>query len=215
MRTTARSVVPLLPGVEPPDVAPLADAGLTAYHAARKAALLLPPGTTAVVISVGGLGHIGIQCLQALTATHIVAMDRSEESLELTRHLGVTETGRVDGEEAHAILELTDGKGADVVFGFVAEAGPPPLGLAITRRHGAYFVVGYGGVAEVPAMELISREISVVNLVGPYSDLTELMALAAVGKVRLTTTRFPLEEARQALEELDTGKIHGRAVLVP
>lgn len=216
VRTTARSVVPLPPGVEPADVAPLADAGLTAYHAVRKAAPLLPPGTTAVVIGIGGLGHIGIQCLQAVTAARIVALDRSEDSLELARHLGVTETVRVDGQETRTILELTDGTGADVVFDFVAEGGTPPIGLASTRRHGAYFVVGYGGLVEVPAMELISREISVVgNLVGSYCDLTELMALAAAGTVRLTTTRFPLDEALRALGELDAGKIHGRAVLVP
>jgi len=216
VRTNVRAVVPLGANVEPADVAPLADAGLTAYHAVRKAVPLLPPGTTAVVIGVGGLGHIAIQCLRALCATRIVALDRSSESLELASSLGATETILVDGGERDAVLQLTNGLGAEVVFDFVAEAGTPPVGLAITRRHGSYFVIGYGGMVEVPAIELISREVSVVgNLVGTYSDLSELMALAEAGTVRLATHRYPLDAALDALADLDAGRIHGRAVLVP
>ena len=65
----ARACVKLDPSTQPADVAALADAGITAYHAVRKAIPLLYPGTTCVVIGAGGLGHIGIQCLAALTAT--------------------------------------------------------------------------------------------------------------------------------------------------
>src|SRR5580700_5445918 len=61
--TSARACVKLNPSTRPQDVAALADAGITAYHAVRKAIPLLYPGTTAVVIGAGGLGHIGIQCL--------------------------------------------------------------------------------------------------------------------------------------------------------
>ena len=45
LRTSARSLVKLDPSLEPKDVAALADAGLTAYHAARKAAACCDPGT--------------------------------------------------------------------------------------------------------------------------------------------------------------------------
>ena len=48
-------------------IAALADAGLTAIHAVKKAIPVLGPGTRAVVIGAGGLGHIGIQCLKAMT----------------------------------------------------------------------------------------------------------------------------------------------------
>src|SRR6266436_3769830 len=61
----------------------LGDAGITAYHAVRKALPLLYPGTTAVVIGAGGLGHIGIQCLAALSATTIVVVDRNPDALKL------------------------------------------------------------------------------------------------------------------------------------
>ncbi|HEX6871251.1 MAG TPA: alcohol dehydrogenase catalytic domain-containing protein, partial [Micromonosporaceae bacterium] len=74
IRTSARSVVKLPAQTRPADVAALADAGLTAYHAAKKAVPLLYPGSTCVVIGAGGLGHIGIQCLRAMTATRIIVL---------------------------------------------------------------------------------------------------------------------------------------------
>src|SRR5947209_11817796 len=75
LKTSARSVVKLDPILHPKDIAALADAGLTAYHAVKKASHLLYPGTKAVVIGAGGLGHIGIQCLKALTPTEIIVVD--------------------------------------------------------------------------------------------------------------------------------------------
>ena len=71
------------PATRPQDVAALADAGITAYHAVRKAIPLLYPGTTCAVIGAGGLGHIGIQCLSALTATNIIVVDRNADALGL------------------------------------------------------------------------------------------------------------------------------------
>src|ERR687884_2111039 len=88
LRTSARACVKLNPSTRPQDVAALADAGITAYHAVRKALPLLYPGTTAVVQGAGGLGHIGIQCLAALTAARIVVVDRNPEALALARELG-------------------------------------------------------------------------------------------------------------------------------
>jgi NAD+-dependent secondary alcohol dehydrogenase Adh1 len=54
LKTNARGVVKLPEGVEPKDVAAHADAGLTAYHAVKKAQAVLYPDTRAVVIGAGG-----------------------------------------------------------------------------------------------------------------------------------------------------------------
>ena len=81
--TSERACIKLNPETQPKDVAALADAGITAYHAVRKAIPLLYPGTTAVVIGAGGLGHIGVQCLDALTATNIIVVDRNPDALKL------------------------------------------------------------------------------------------------------------------------------------
>lgn len=88
LKTNARAVVKLDPAMKPADVAALADAGLTAYHAVRKAVPLLPPGSQAVVIGSGGLGHIGIQSLKAITAADVTVVDTSEAALALAGDLG-------------------------------------------------------------------------------------------------------------------------------
>ena len=65
----------------------------------RKAIPLLHPGTTCALIGAGGLGHIGIQCLAALTATRIVVVDRNPDALELAKQLGADETVVADGRQ--------------------------------------------------------------------------------------------------------------------
>ncbi len=217
LRTSARSLVKLDPNLHPKDVAALADAGLTAYHAVRKAAELLRPGTRAVVIGAGGgLGHIGIQSLGALTPAEIVAVDVSEAALELARQLGAEHTVLVDGSQVEQVLALTDGEGAEVVIDFVGEKGAIEDGIAMLRRAGTYHVIGYGGTLSVPTIDIISSEINFAgNLVGTYNDLAELMTLAAQGKVRLHTEEYPLTAVNEAMADLDSGRLQGRAILIP
>jgi NAD+-dependent secondary alcohol dehydrogenase Adh1 len=216
LRTNARAVVKLARGVEPKDVAAHADAGLTAYHAVKKAADLLYPGTTAVVIGAGGLGHIGIQTLKVLTAARVIVVDRSEGSLELARECGADETVVADGKEVEAVRERTDGRGAEAVIDFVGEGGALEDSIAMLRDGGSHYVVGYGGVLSIPAIDIISTEISFVgNLVGSYNDLAELMTLEADGKVKLHTSTYPLDAADDAMDDLDQGRLHGRGILIP
>lgn len=84
------------------------------------------------------------------------------------------------------------------------------------RRAGNYYVVGYGENIDIPTIDVISTEINFIgNLVGSYNDLQELMALAAQGKVTLHTTKYPLDQFQQAIDDLDAGLVRGRAILVP
>jgi NAD+-dependent secondary alcohol dehydrogenase Adh1 len=216
IRTTARSVVRLPPGIEPASVAALADAGLTAYHAVKKAVPLLHPGSACVVVGAGGLGHLGVQCLRALTATRIIVLDRSEAALALTPAWGADETVLVDGTHVDRVAELTDGKGAEVVLDFVGEQDAERDAWAMTRRAGSDYVIGYGGTITIPAIDVISTERNVVgNLVGSYNDLVELMALTAAGRVEMLTRTYPLDAVNDAMDDLETGRLRGRGILVP
>ena len=214
--TSARACIKLDPQTQPKDVAALADAGITAYHAVRKAMPLLYPGTTCVVIGAGGLGHIGIQCLAALTATTIIVVDQNPEALKLAEQLGAQHTVVADGGQLPAGGDLTDGAGANVVLDFVAEQGAETDGWSMTGRAGSYFVIGYGGTVTIPTLDIITTERNIIgNIVGTYNDLAELMVLAQAGKVTLHTRTYPLDAAPDAIADLDAGRVRGRAILVP
>ncbi|HEX4256450.1 MAG TPA: NAD(P)-dependent alcohol dehydrogenase [Streptosporangiaceae bacterium] len=214
--TSARACIKLDPSTQPKDVAALADAGITAYHAVRKALPLLYPGTTCVVIGAGGLGHIGIQSLAALSATRIIVVDRNPDALKLAEQLGANHTVVADGNQVQAVKDLTNGNGAHVVLDFVAEEGAENEGFEMTAAGGSYFVIGYGGTLHIPTLDIISTERNIVgNIVGTYNDLVELMDLAQAGKVTLHTRTYPLDAAVEALNDLDAGRVRGRAILVP
>jgi NAD+-dependent secondary alcohol dehydrogenase Adh1 len=216
LRTGQRAVVKIDPKLQPADVAALADAGLTAYHAVRKAVPLLYPGTKAVLIGAGGLGHIGIQALKALTPAEIIVVDRSEPALELARSIGADHGVLANGGQVQEVQELTDGNGAEVVIDFVGEQGAERAGVDMLRRAGSYFVIGYGGAINVPTIDIISTEINFVgNLVGTFNDLAELMTLAAQDKVKLHTQTYPLDAVNDAMDDLDAGRLRGRGILVP
>jgi len=200
----------------PKDIAALADAGLTAYHAVKKSSALLYPGTAAVVIGAGGLGHIGIQVLRALTPATIIVVDRSERALELAKTLGADHTVLANGTQIDTVKQLTNGFGAEVVLDFVGEGGAIADGIAFLRRAGSYYIIGYGGTLNVPLIDIISTETNFVgNLVGTYTDLVELMTLTAAGKVTLHTKTYPLEAFNDSVDDLDHGRLQGRGILVP
>jgi len=216
LRTSARSCVKLKPETKPQDVAALADAGITAYHAVRKAVPVLYPGTTAVVQGAGGLGHIGIQALAALTATRIVVVDKNPDALALAKEIGADETVVADGSHIDAVKDLTDGEGAKVVFDFVAEGGAENDAWAMTAADGYQYVIGYGGEVTIPTLDFVGGEKNIIgNIVGTYTDLSELMVLAQAGKVTLHTKQYALDAALDALHDLDAGRVRGRAILVP
>ena len=216
LRTTARSVVRINDSLEPADVAALADAGLTAYHAVAKVAKTTRPGDVCVVIGAGGLGHIGVQVLKAISGVTVVVLDRNPDAVELAVGIGADRGIVADGSQVEQVLELTNGHGAEAVVDFVGEGGATREGIAMLRRAGNYYVVGYGENIDVPTIDVISTEINFIgNLVGSYNDLQELMTLAAQGKVTLHTTKYPLDDFQRALDDLDSGRVRGRAILVP
>lgn len=216
LNTSERALVKLDESLEPKDVAALADAGITAYRAARKAASSLPPGSRCVVIGVGGLGHIGIQVLKALGAAEIIAADISEEARKLAEQAGADHVIEAGDGLVERVMDLTDGSGAEGVLDFVGERGVPAQVPDMLRQGGTYYVVGYGERVDIPNWDFVIREINVVGtLVGSYADLAELMALAARGLVKLHTQVYSLENINQAIADLSSGQLAGRGILIP
>lgn len=210
-----RHLVPL-GDLDPVTSAPLTDAGLTPYHAVKLSVPKLVAGTTAVVIGTGGLGHIGIQLLRAMTPARVVALDVAQEKLELARAVGAHETLLSDTKAADRIRELTDGQGATAVFDFVGV--PPTTALAgqSVGIEGDVTLVGIGGGSLPVGFGILPYETTVRSPYwGSRSELEEVLSLARQGALDIHVERFGLDEAPRAYELLHEGKIDGRAVMVP
>ena len=148
-----------------------------------------------MVVGAGGLGHIGIQVLKALSPAQIVVVDRNPDAVKLALTIGADHGVVADGTQVEQVLELTGGAGAEVLLDFVGEGGATAEGLRMLRQAGDYHVVGYGEDIRVPTIDMVSAEINIIgNLVGSYNDLCDLMALAARGAVTLHTAKYALDD---------------------
>ena len=213
---SARCLVPLPYGLEPVDAAPLTDAGLTPYHAVRRSWAKLVPGSTAVVIGVGGLGHLAVQILKATTAARVVAVDTRAEALNLAANEGADLTVEPDQSAVATIREFTGGRGADVVLDFVGSDATMALGAAASRFLGDLTIVGLGGGMFPFTFFSLPYEVSVQTTYwGSRTELVEVLDLAARGLLRPTVTTFPLEEAVHAYHLMEAGSALGRQVMVP
>ncbi|NHC15542.1 NAD(P)-dependent alcohol dehydrogenase [Motilibacter deserti] len=211
-----RHVVPLPDGLEPATAAPLTDAGLTPYHAVRRSWSKLPPGSFAVVIGVGGLGHVAVQILKATTATTVIAVDQRPEALELARRHGADHTVASGEGAAAAIREITRGLGADVVLDCVGADATLALGATVARPLGDLTIVGIGGGSLPVSFFGVPYEVSIQTIYwGSRSELVEVLELGARGLVQPQITTYPLDEAPEAYRKLAAGEVAGRAVVVP
>lgn len=211
----SRWLVPL-GDLDPVQAAPLTDAGLTPYHAVKRSLPLLVPGTTAVVIGVGGLGHMAVQFLRELSPARIIAVDQRPEALELAAELGA-DHGVLAGQTAAAeITELTRGQRAEVVLDMVGADATLALGAAVAKPFGHLTIVGIGGGTLPIGFFTIGYEVSVATTYwGSLPELVEVIALAEAGKVRAEVTTYGLEDAPQAYHAMQDGSLRGRAVIVP
>jgi propanol-preferring alcohol dehydrogenase len=210
----AREAVPL-PTLDPVAAAPLADAGLTAYHAVRRALPRLRGRATALVIGVGGLGGFAVQFLRQLAGCRIVAVDVSPTKLARARELGADLALAADDVDAAAVRDLTAGLGADAVLDFVGVDATMALALRSARVGGTIAIVGAaGGTATVGWGHLPHDcELAIPNG-GTTADLHDVVALAEAGRLRIDVERFPFEQTPDAYGRVEAGTIDGRAVVV-
>jgi alcohol dehydrogenase, propanol-preferring len=212
----SRFLIPL-GTLDPREAAPLSDAGLTSYHAIKRSLHLLGPGSTAVVIGVGGLGQMAIQILRALSvATTIVAADTATDKLETAKRLGADEALLSGDQTVTRIKDMTRQQGAQLVLDMVGVDPTLRMAAEMARVLGHLTIVGLGGGALPVSFLSPPHECSVASPYwGSIPELMEVITLAQQQKIKLLVEHFPLERANEAYQLLHDGKIHGRAVITP
>jgi propanol-preferring alcohol dehydrogenase len=212
-----RLLVPL-GTLDPVSAAPLTDAALTPYHAIKAALPLLTPEASVIVVGIGGLGHMAVQLLQALTPARLIACDIDDDKLAHARELGVRHTVNThDGPAAAAqIAALVGARGVAVALDMVGAQATIELCRRVVGRASRLTVVGLGGgtLAYAANDPPFGCEVSIPYW-GSRTELMEVIALAQAGRIRSDVEVFPLEQAVTVYERLRQGRIRGRAVLVP
>jgi propanol-preferring alcohol dehydrogenase len=203
--------------LDPATSSPLADAGLTAYRAVRKACEGLPLSETVVIIGIGGLGQFGVQFAK-LRGYRVVAVDVSKRKLEIAKKLGADlALNPVEGELLNIISEFTDGKGAGAVIDFVGTNETLRDATSFLGKCGRLVLVGIGGgQASIFWNPALPPEVSYTTVYwGSLTELREVIALAEEGKLSLIVERISFDGLLQAFERMKKGDLEGRAVLCP
>ncbi len=210
-----RMLIPL-GELDPHEAAPLTDAALTPYHAVHRSLDLLYPGSTVVVIGVGGLGHMAIQIIKAISSARVIALDLDEAKLELARDVGADQAALSNDVAVDLVRDQTGGVGAEVVLDMVGSDPTLALAAQLTRMRGHLTVVGLGGGTLPFTFGGLPWECSVaMPYWGSALELIEVLELARQGKISARTQRFGLDEAPLAYEKLRENQLSGRAVICP
>ena len=211
-----RFLIPL-DGLDPVAAAPLADAGLTPYRAIKKVLPHLYPGAAVVVVGIGGLGHMALQILKAVApSTRIIAVDVARDRLDAALTLGASDAIDAGGDPAGEIMRLTGGEGAQAVIDLVGSDASLRTAAGAVGRMGIIVVVGLGGGTLPYSFLGVRAECTVTcSYWGSYNEFREVLALARGGHIRPVVRRYPLEQVNEALDSLERGEVHGRAVITP
>jgi propanol-preferring alcohol dehydrogenase len=212
----ARHLVPLPDGMDPVQAAPLTDAGLTPYHAVRRSAHKLGPTTTAMVIGIGGLGHLAVQILRATTAARIITVDPRDSCRDLAVRGGADLALAPGPDLAAEVMEFTHGVGVDVVIDCFGSDETLASAAACARRLADITIVGLAGGTLPVTFFGVPYEASVQTTYwGNRAELVEVLDLGARGLLEAESTLYTLDDAADAYEDLTHGTVLGRAVVVP
>lgn len=204
-------------GLHAAQAAPATDAGLTAYHAVRRVLPACAPGSVAVVVGVGGLGHVALQVLRELTSATVVALDVSADARWLAGELGAHMVIDPAADDAlDAVRDLTEGSGAEVVLDFVANRHTLSTSVASLARGGQLALVGVSG--DTLPVSISTMPLG-ATLHTPYwgsrQDLEDVLSLARAGRLTMRVEEIDMEEVTDAYDRLSAGEVVGRAVVRP
>lgn len=221
------AVVPATAVFKLPEKAPLHESAIlgcavfTAYGALKNATSLRTSESVAVV-AVGGVGTSLVNLASLMGAYPLAAVDIRDDKLELAKRLGATHVINSMKEDAvQKALEITDGRGFDVVFEAYGSPHTVETALNLVRDGGRVVLVGIAPVGTRASFEitrLVRREIKLVGSYGARTrtDMPDLLKLVESGKLKpeaLVTMQFGFDEINEAFEKLGRGEIVARSIV--
>lgn len=204
------------------ELAPLTDAGLTPYRGLKKLrdAGALGPNRVLGVFGIGGLGAYAVQYAKLLGGgATVVAFARNPGKLAIAEEYGVDHAISLKGKSpADIAKELAKATGQGELDAVIDCTGAPEmvqLAFKLLSISGHYVDVGLvGDRIDIPLFPRVSRE---QTLHGSYwgnnTDLSEVMGLAAQGKIRHTIKTIGFDQLNEHIDLLRAGDIVGRAVM--
>jgi propanol-preferring alcohol dehydrogenase len=211
----ARNLV-ALGDADPVAAAPLADAGLTPYHAVKNSLPnLAGGGRFALVIGLGGLGQVAVQILRALTGATVIATDMKADAMKQAEANGAVTVPGGEGQ-VEAIRELTGGRGVDAAFDIVGAAPTIKTAQACMALGGRLTVIGIAGGVVEWSFFTTPYESTITNTYwGTIEDLHNVVAMYRAGQIRPEIERYSMDDALEAYRRLESGQLSGRAVVTP
>ena len=217
--------MPVPEGISDHDAAALPLQGLTAHYLVRSTFELTPEHTAVITAASGGVGGLAIQLMKRIGAT-VIALTSTAEKATTARELGADHVLGYEGF-ADRVRELTDGRGADVVYDSVGQSTFDES-LRATRVRGTVVLFG-GSSGQVPPFDLqrlngsgalyVTRPSLAFYLrdaeerAWRWNELTEAVVTGEL-KVRVGGT-YPLADAARAHTDLESRGTQGKLLLVP
>ena len=190
---------------------------LTAWHMLTVRAQLRP-GEDVLILGVGGgVGSAGLQ-IAKLSGARVFATASSDEKLARARKMGADVTiNYKDTDFSEAVLDVTDGRGVDVVLEHVG-AATWEQSIASLAKNGRLVSCGVttGNIGEINIRRLYQKQITIMgSALGTVTELRTLVNLAGLRKLEPIIDRtLPLDRADEAHLLLENRKNFGKVVLV-
>jgi threonine dehydrogenase-like Zn-dependent dehydrogenase len=189
-----------------PSLLTLSDVMATGWHAAVSSRVA--PGGTAVVVGDGAVGLCGVIAAKELGAERIIAMSRHEPRQRLATEFGATDiVAERDDAGVEAIMELTDGVGADSVLECVGTDQSMKTAFRIARPGSSVGFVGAPHGVELPVRQMFVRNIGLSGGMAPVRtylpDLLERVLDGRIDPGRVFDLTLPLDEVAEGYRAMD------------
>lgn len=206
----ARMVVKVPAGIDPFEAAPLTCAGVTTYKAVKVSGAR--SSDLVAIFGVGGLGHLALQYARIAGAS-VVAVDVTEDKLELARELGAEYT--INASTQDPVEEIKKLGGANAAIALAVSPRSFEQAYNSLRRGGTLVFVALpaDNYIKLPIFETVLNGTKIVgSIVGTRTDLAEVFELHAAGKTKVIYEKRRLETVNEDYEAVEKGLVKARLV---